>query len=232
MKTTAVIPIRRLDDAKQRLAPQLDASARQALFEAMVQDVLTAVEACEYVDAILVVTNDDAVAALVAPFGVTILPEPAEPGLIAAVTHAARVLSNEGVANMLFLPGDVPMVTADELEAVLAGFAGDGQATMTIVPAADFGGSNCVVTHPPDCLAFQFGIDSYRKHIAAARDAGIEPVVVNLPGIGLDIDTPDDLAALIDALLKRGDDSHTLRCLQQHGILEKVTITDATTRTA
>ena len=126
MSTSAVIPIKQLEDAKQRLSGLLNSNERKLLFQAMVDDVLTAVEACTYIDNIVVVTNDQAVAELARGFGAEIRPEPEPPGLIEAVTETGKQLAAEGVECMLFLPGDVPLVTPEELEVVLEGFGGVG----------------------------------------------------------------------------------------------------------
>ncbi len=222
MSTTAVLPIKQLENAKQRLGGLLDSAERQGLFRAMVCDVLTAVEACTLVDAIMVVTNDDEVAQLVSEFDAKVISEPAEPGLIAAVTHAAGMLAAEGVDNMLFLPGDVPLVSPDELEAMLDGFAADGEPSFTIAPASDLGGSNCVACHPPNCVDFGFGEDSFRRHIGRAREKGIEPAVLKLPGVGLDVDTPEDLEQLVQQLPGANNESHTFRYLRDSGVLEKL----------
>ena len=69
---------------------------------------------------------------------------------------------------------------------------------MTIVPARDERGSNCVVCSPPDALAFQFGADSFVRHLEAAQERRITARVLHLPGLGLDIDTPADLVALAE----------------------------------
>ena len=55
-------------------------------------------------------------------------------------------------------------------------------------------GSNAILMSPPDAVPLRFGDDSFRPHLAAARAAGIEPTIVSLPGIALDIDNPADLA--------------------------------------
>jgi 2-phospho-L-lactate guanylyltransferase len=65
---------------------------------------------------------------------------------------------------------------------------------MTIVPSRDGKGTNALAVSPPDLIPFHFGDSSFEPHCAAARALGIEPRVLRLPGLGLDIDTPDDLA--------------------------------------
>jgi len=228
MSTSAVIPIKQLEDAKQRLSGLLNSNERKLLFQAMVGDVLTAVEACTYIDNIVVVTNDQAVAELARGFGAEIRPEPEPPGLIEAVTATGKQLAAEGVECMLFLPGDVPLVTPEELEVVLEGFGMSGKPEFMIVPASDLGGSNCVACSPPDCMSFGFGIDSFRKHLALARDRGIDPQVTKLPGIGLDIDTPSDISELMAEieLSIEGQGARsgysTVRLLEEIGIRQRL----------
>ena len=228
MSTSAVIPIKQLEDAKQRLSGLLNSNERKLLFQAMVDDVLTAVEACTYIDNIVVVTNDQAVAELARGFGAEIRPEPEPPGLIEAVTETGKQLAAEGVECMLFLPGDVPLVTPEELEVVLEGFGMSGKPEFMIVPASDLGGSNCVACSPPDCMSFGFGIDSFRKHLALARDRGIDPQVTKLPGIGLDIDTPSDISELMAEieLSTEGQGARsgysTVRLLEEIGIRQRL----------
>ena len=210
MNTCAVIPVKAFDNAKQRLAPVLSSEERQALSYAMLEDVLTAVEACALIDEMVIVTNDPKAADMAAHFQARTLAEPSRPGLIAAVTEAAESLEAAGVERMVFLPGDVPMVTPEELEIVLDGFV-PSEAGLSIVPASDLGGTNCLLASPPTLIPFQFGVDSFRKHLSAAHDVGIEATVLKLPGLGLDIDTPPDLKALMTRLAFQGVGSHTYR---------------------
>ncbi len=222
MSTVAVIPIKQLENAKQRLSGLLSAEERGALFSCMVEDVLTAVEASTQIDRVVVVTNDDAVAELARSYGADIMAEPTPPGLIESVTAAGAALAAEGVNTMVFLPGDVPLTTPEELEVVLEGFGLSDENEFLIVPATDLGGSNCVAVSPPDCMEFGFGVDSFRRHIGIAKNLGIDPGVAKLPGIGLDIDTPDDLKELIEAAEREQHNCHTMRYMVSSGIISKL----------
>jgi 2-phospho-L-lactate guanylyltransferase len=124
-----------------------------------------------------------------------VLAEDSNRGQTAAVEAAAGLLAGEGAEAMMTVPGDVPLATAAEFGRLLAGHA-PGPA-MSIVPARDERGSNCIVCSPPTAVPLRFGNDSFLPHLAAARGLGIEPRIVPLPGLGLDIDTPDDLAELL-----------------------------------
>ena len=222
MTTAVVIPIKQLENAKQRLGSWLSASQRAEFFQAMVEDVLEAVTTCDRIDEVLIVSNDARVAEIARSYAVRLIAEPAEPGLINAVTCAGQMLRTEGVTTMMFLPGDVPLVTVEELEVVLDGFGQQEHAEFGIVPASDLGGSNCVVCSPPDCMAFGFGEDSFRRHLSIARTRGIEPLVAKLPGIGLDIDTAADVVVLAAELLQQNLKTHTQRFIESSGILENL----------
>lgn len=222
MTTTAVIPIKQLVDAKQRLSGVLTSDERTRLFRAMVEDVLVAVEVCPLIDEILIVTSDDDVQELARGFGASVMSEPENPGLIPAVTAAAKRLSEALDSTLVFVPGDVPLITPEDLEVVLDGFGSSPAAEFTIVPASDLGGSNCVVCSPPDCIEFGFGEDSFRRHLRLAETRGIAPTVTRLPGIGLDVDTPEDLNELAQMLYESGQEKATFSYLLESGILERV----------
>src|SRR5262249_12419245 len=113
-------------------------------------------------------------------------------GHTGAVTAAAHRLQRDGRNSILTLPGDIPRVTASEISSLLA--AHDSGKSFGIVPARDGRGSNAILMTPPDAVPLSFGDDSFVRPLAAARRAGIEPHILHLPGIGLDIDHPEDLA--------------------------------------
>jgi len=94
---------------------------------------------------------------------------------------------------MLTVPGDIPLVTAAEIAQLLA--AHGPAPAFTIAPSRDERGSNAVLCSPPDAVPLRFGEDSFFPHLRAAEARGIRPTVLRLPGIALDIDTPEDLAA-------------------------------------
>ncbi|MEE2981100.1 MAG: 7,8-didemethyl-8-hydroxy-5-deazariboflavin synthase CofG, partial [Pseudomonadota bacterium] len=191
----AVLPVKTLGDStKQRLDVALGPAERRALFGAMVGDVLDALSATAGLAGIAVVTRDDDVVALARRHGARVIIQGRDGGQTAAVTEAAEILAAEGVHAMITLPGDVPLVTPGDIEAVIA--AHGAAPAMTIVPARDEMGSNCIVCSPPNVMNFSFGENSFVKHLATARGQGIDPRIVENQRLGLDIDAPADLALL------------------------------------
>jgi 2-phospho-L-lactate guanylyltransferase len=161
----------------------------------MLQDVLTALAGATRLAGILVNTVDPVAAAMAERYGARVVEEGALDGHTGAVNGMARVLAREGRGALLTVPGDIPRVTSAEVDAVVASCR--EAPSFTIVPAHDELGSNAVLCAPPFSVPLRFGDDSYFPHLIAARAQGIEPVILRLPGIGLDMDHPADLRAYI-----------------------------------
>ena len=96
---------------------------------------------------------------------------------------------------MLTVPGDIPLVTPAEISQLVA--AHRPAPAFTIAPSRDERGSNAIICSPPDVVPLRFGEDSFFPHLRAAEACGIDPTVLRLPGIALDVDTPEDLAAFM-----------------------------------
>jgi len=192
----AVVPVKDTRQAKQRLAGVLSAAQRRALALAMCEDVLAALAEATELAGVLVVTVDEAVRRLADRYGAEVTGEAADAGHTAAVAAAAARLTAQRLA-MLTLPADIPLLEAIDIEWLIASHR-DAGAGFTIVPARDERGSNAVLCAPADAVPLRFGDDSFFPHLAAARSRGLAPQVLRLERIALDIDTPDDLALLLD----------------------------------
>ncbi len=105
------------------------------------------------------------------------------------------------------LPGLPEVRPGDDLGWV-GGFAG-----VTIVPDRHGQGTNALLITPPGALVPTFGVGSFARHAARARAGDAEVKVVDLPSLGLDVDTPDDLEALRAALDRRPGTAPRTRAL-------------------
>jgi 2-phospho-L-lactate/phosphoenolpyruvate guanylyltransferase len=209
-----VVPVKELDRAKERLAPLLQPELRRALMLAMLEDVLAALADTPDLAGLVVVTVDPAGRLLAAGYGARIVEQGARDGHTGAVAAGARLLAEEGCCGMLTVPGDIPLVTPAEIACLLAAH---GRApAFTIAPSRDERGSNAIVCSPPNAVQLRFGEDSFFPHLRAAEASGITPAVLRLPGIALDLDTPEDLAAF--ALLPSPTRARAV--LARHGMLD------------
>lgn len=228
-----VVPVKSFNNAKKRLATVLTAQQRTELMKHMLDDVLTAIVATDEVEGITVVTSDAEVAQWVGKYAQSIRaplrvfdPGPhqtgvqsnfasvnslAEAGLCHAYKTAAADLMSQGTYSMLLLPADIPLVTKADIRALLAEHTHPG---VSLAAAGSDGGTNALLVSPPDIIAPAFGENSCQRHSAQAREQGLEPMVLNAAGLNLDIDTLED----IYALLATGSDCATLRYLVDSGI--------------
>lgn len=209
----AAVPVKGFSGAKSRTGAVLSSAQREILAATMLEDVLTALAGARHLAGILVNTVDPAAASLAKQYGARVVTDGAMDGHTGAVNGMARVLAAEGKGALLTLPGDIPRVTSAEVDAVVASCR--DVPSFTIVPAHDELGSNAVLCAPPFSVKLRFGDDSYFPHLMAARAAGIEPTIVRLPGIGLDIDHPADLRAFVAAQPRMP--TRTLALLQAFG---------------
>jgi 2-phospho-L-lactate/phosphoenolpyruvate guanylyltransferase len=210
----AIVPVKELDGAKQRLAPLLSPAQRRALIEVMMGEVLEAVAGARSLAGFLVVTLDPRATALASRLGARVVTDGARDGHTGSVTAGLKLLAGEGRGGMITLPGDIPAATSAEIDAVVA--AHRAAPSFTISPAHDDLGSNAVICSPPDSVPLRFGENSYFPHLEAARRCGIEPTVIRQPGIAMDIDHPVDLAAFLRLPQSAGTRTRTL--LEEMGV--------------
>lgn len=188
MRTAAILPVKSFSRAKQRLGEVVGNERRAELAAAMVSDVLAALAEVPEIDEVVVVTAQ--------PFeadGVMLVHDPEESGQSAAA--ARGIAAAHGADRVLLVPGDCPALDPGEVRALLA-----ARADVVIVPDRHGTGTNALLLHPPTVMPPAFGPGSCARHATLARAAGATFEVRDLPSLCLDVDTPDDLAALRAAL--------------------------------
>lgn len=183
----AVVPLRSPGAGKTRLAPDLDREARAALAGAMLADVLTALHEAD-VEAVVAAGGDAAAAAASALRADVVMDGPSVRSLDDAIAHAQRLTApREG---LLVLQADLPLVTADDVRAVVEA---DGA---VVVAPTDDGGTSALLRRPPEVMGTAFGPASARAHQRLARAAGIRPAVIHRAGLAHDVDVLADVHRL------------------------------------
>jgi 2-phospho-L-lactate/phosphoenolpyruvate guanylyltransferase len=206
MRTLAVLPVKSFRRAKQRLGTAV--ADRPALAAAMVGDVLDALRAVPGLDGIVVVTAEPVAAGEARAAGAAVVADGEEAGQSAAATLGVRAALEAGAERVLLVPGDCPALDPAELTELLA-----RRAAVVVVADRHGTGTNALLLAPPDVIAPAFGPGSRARHVARAREAGLAADVAEVPSLGLDVDTPDDLRALGDALARRPGGAPRTRAL-------------------
>ena len=213
MPTIAILPVKNLDDAKQRLAPSLHLGRRRALVEAMLADALLALSRTEAIDQTLVVTADRAAARIASGYGASVVDDTGHSHSEAAQVGIKRALSL-GASRVLLAPGDCPLIDQTELDELLARHV--PPRSVVIVPDRHGEGTNALLLTPPGVMTPAFGEGSRARHTELATAQGATPEVAELPSLALDIDTPDDLEELIRRFATtRGRAAHTRGMMNQ-----------------
>jgi 2-phospho-L-lactate/phosphoenolpyruvate guanylyltransferase len=189
-----LVPIKDTRAAKQRLASVLDPSERTELARTMLHDVLAAVDQCSDRPRVGIVTSDRYAIELAGEYQFEVIGDPDNPGETGAIERATRHLIERGEGSALVIPADIPLIQPAELEEIYRRAPAEGS---VLVPARDGRGTNAAFRRPADLFPLCFGNDSFRPHYAAAQSTGKPCVILKLPGIGVDVDNPEDLQRLI-----------------------------------
>jgi 2-phospho-L-lactate/phosphoenolpyruvate guanylyltransferase len=189
-----LVPVKDLSAAKQRLAAVLDQPARTELAQAMLHDVVATLAAWPRRPACALVTSDPFALELARQYDFEVIPDPANPGETGAIEMATRLCVARRIDSTLVIPSDIPLIQASELDEILAHAPDQGS---VLAPAADGRGTNAVFRRPANLFPLRFGNDSFKPHLAAARATGKPCIVLQLPGIAVDVDNPGDLQHLL-----------------------------------
>jgi 2-phospho-L-lactate guanylyltransferase len=206
MRATAIIPVKRFGAAKQRLLEALDRPQRAALVKAMLADVLVAVSACPRIERVIVVTGEGRAERIALAqarrvrMPIEVLRDPSDRGHSEAATLGIVRALSHGARCSALLPGDCPLLDPAELGVALGRMSAG---RVAVVPDRHGTGTNALLLAPADAIGPAFGEGSMARHRDRAGRAGHEVAIERLPSLALDLDTPDDLRALVAALAER-----------------------------
>ena len=189
-----LVPVKNLSAAKQRLASVLDQRSRTELAQAMLHDVLSTLHEWRRRPAVALVTSDPFALDLARRYDFEVIPDSENSGETDAIAMATRICVERKVESTLVIPGDIPLIQAEELDEVMSHAPSEGS---VLVPAADGRGTNAAFRRPANLFPLRFGNDSFKPHHAAAQATGKPCVVLHLPGIAVDVDNPSDLQQLL-----------------------------------
>jgi 2-phospho-L-lactate guanylyltransferase len=181
------VPVRAFRLGNTRLAGGLDDETRAALARRLATRVVAAADGAP----VVVVTADEEVTDWAADLGAEVV---ADPGSLDGAARAGiEALALRGCARAVVAHSDLPLVTT------FAPVLHDaGRATAVLVPCHHDDGTPVlsIPTAAASAFVFAYGPGSFRRHVVAARAAGLAVRVVRDAALGFDVDTLDDVAAL------------------------------------
>ena len=187
----AIVPMKPAYEGKSRLASVLDLEGRAALCLLLLQHVLKAVSRAATVVETWVVGGDEWVRSVALQESAQWQADPGG-GLNEAIRHAASSAFQAGAPAILVLPGDLGLLKSEDVDGLVALSGGLRRAVLARATAD--GGTNALLAPRGLMVGPRFGANSFAQHLEAARSASVPVEVSQAPGLGFDLDTPDDLA--------------------------------------
>lgn len=196
-RTAAILPVKDFGEAKVRLASSVDAGTREKLAEAMLEDVISALDESRTLSDRIIVTADERAASMARSHGWRVVDDPGGIGHSRAALLGIEAALVNQAERVVLLPGDCPLFDPRELDHLLATIPDEGVA---IVRDRHLTGTNALVISPPEAIEPAFGEGSAERHRVLAREAGVLSSFEDLPSLALDLDEPADLVALTTSL--------------------------------
>jgi 2-phospho-L-lactate guanylyltransferase len=188
--TRIIVPHRGLEAAKTRLAPSLDPEERVMLASQLLQRVLKVSR--EVSNDVEVISPSRPLAEIVEAAGARLAVQRGM-GLNEGLDQARSQAILDGIDTLIVLHGDLPNLTAGDIETLVGALPADGRPGVAIAPDRAGTGTNALALRPPGVIPFRFGIGSFAAHAAEIERAGVSCVAVNRAGLAFDLDTPEDL---------------------------------------
>lgn len=193
MRVSVILPVKTYSRAKTRLGVGSD--IRDEICHIMLQEILDTLDRSSLVYETILVTREERAHALGKKSGVTVLRDD-DVGVNEAVALADEYLATKGAAMSLVIPQDIPLIQSQDIQFLLKFFT--PPTCVLIVPSERLDGTNALLRCPPDIMGTHYDDDSYRSHMVMARQATPNPGLVHVPRMMQDIDTPEDLAHLLE----------------------------------
>lgn len=193
----AVLPVKSPRNAKQRLSGFLSDGQREMLAWILYKQTLASLCQAQGIDRVAVVTCDLDVAAHARRSGALVFEENEQVSHSVSADSACLRAIQLGATTVLLVPIDVPLVTPADFSRLAAAARPGPPTRLIVVPSADGTGTNALACTPPDVIESRFGPGSCRAHLDQARSKSIHSEILRLRGLMFDIDTPEDVAALL-----------------------------------
>ena len=190
----ATVPYKGTFNSKSRLSAEFTAEERANLVHAMLEDVLTRLTSSQLFDNVLLISKASDAPEIASRFGISVYKEEAN-NLPDALSEASEwMCTKHKVSTVFIVPGDVPLISASDLAHAIA-----KHKNVTVIPDKHSIGTNGLICSLPNQFEYVFDGKSFLPHINAATKRGLHPVPLKLPSFFLDIDTKDDIRALINS---------------------------------
>jgi len=185
----AIIPINNFNESFSRLSNVLNKKQREEMTQILATQVLDALTPIASVEKIIVLSNEIEWLSSFWNKKIVVLPEPDTEQFSEKIDNTAQWIQSQGVTAMLYLSIDLPYIQQEDIENLISQHISG----LSIVEAKKDNGTNALILDLPTKMEFQFGPNSFSKHLAEARSKNINTTIVNIECLSLDLDDWNDL---------------------------------------
>lgn len=200
MTIWAIVPVKPLRRGKSRLSAVLTPAEREELNARLLTHTITTLCALPEIERVLVVSRDQEALAIARELGAHTVQEKGTPELNMALTRATAVAKVYASRGILIVPADLPLLTHQDVRILLSHAQAHKPPVVVISPDRHYQGTNALLVCPAGLIEYTFGPNSFENHCERARQAGAHLEIVDLPSLGLDVDLPEDLELVREAL--------------------------------
>ena len=187
-KLATIIPMKPLEFTKTRLGGLFNSSQRTALSLGMLKVVVDAVSNSK-IGRIWIVGGDSTIKRIAAELNSEWYEDEGR-DLNDSLTQSFRLALDSGLIPM-YLPADLPFLKPADLEGLVRASNQGGK--LTLSPANRDGGTNAFIVPSDSSFSPILGVDSFKRHRRQAEELNLSMGTYNSLGLGLDLDTVEDL---------------------------------------
>jgi len=184
----ALIPINSFNASMSRLSSLLNQEERIELTKVLAIQTLNILNKIEAIDKIIVMTHETEWIESLSIEKITTIDDFDVPVLKKKIEKASNWMEKQKAKRIIYLSIDLPFINLTDVET----FINSHKKGMTIVEADKDGGTNALILDMPRMIDFQFGENSFKKHIQSAENANITINVFKNRALSSDLDDEND----------------------------------------
>ena len=174
----AIIPLKNLELAKSRLAPSLTPEQRRELMLGMVKDGIRALQGCRAIEKIFLLSRDPSCVQLAKDFGIEILSLAEDRCINSGLQPATSLLQSQACKELLIQHGDLPIVSTTAINEFIQSHH-EAASDISLVSCQYRGGTNAMILSLPIDMSYEFGENSFQKHVAQAKQKNLSLNILN-----------------------------------------------------
>ena len=189
----AIIPINEFSRSFTRLSSVLDLEQRMELAKNLSSRLIQILLAVDEVEKIVLFTCEKNWPGEMQHSKLVLRKDEDKKPLKQKIDSVADWAYGSGAKKMMYLSIDLPLVEKKDITQIIDSH----KHGLTLVQAKKDGGTNALIADLPRKINFQFGADSFRKHLEAAKLEKLKTNIQSAEGLSFDLDDHDDWEFLI-----------------------------------